>query len=150
MQQKETHAAIVATVETGTWRELRRFARYTFIGLSTFSLDLCILYFFLRVFETPFYPTVVGAFVLAASINYAISRMWVFAGTRRGVLAGYINFLGVALFAGLLISFLVWFLVQYTGIEYLYARVVVAAVVGLGNYLFNLVINFNVLGHELR
>ena len=41
-------------------------------------------------------------------------------------------------------------LVTYVGLQYIFARVVVAIFVGIGNYVANLFITFKVAGKELR
>ena len=130
--------------------ELYRFLRYSLVGLSTFGFDLVLLFIFVDFFAVSLMTATLVAFFIAASINYSISRYWVFAGTERGVTTGYLNFLSAAIVAGLSIALIVVLLVEYANLYYPYARVIAAMVIGVGNYLFNLFLNFKTIGKKLR
>lgn len=88
------------------------------------------------------------AFLIAVSINYTISRHFVFRGTERSVEMGYFNMLAAAAFGAFVTMSLTVGVVKLTGIEAMLARLPVAAMVGIGNYLFNLYINFRVAGRH--
>lgn len=125
---------------------LTRLFKYALVGGSTFAFDLVILYAMTDLAGIPYYVSTPLAFVIAVSINYFVSRKFVFKGTQRHIHHGYAYFLGVAILGGLLISGAVAGLVTLFALHYLVARTLVACVVGLGNYLFNLHINFKVAG----
>lgn len=125
---------------------LTRLLKYAVVGGSTFAFDLVLLYAITDLAGIPYYISTPLAFVVAVSINYFVSRRYVFKGTQRRVHHGYAYFLGVAILGGLLISGAVAALVTLFSLHYLAARTLVACVVGLGNYLFNLHINFKVAG----
>lgn len=130
-------------------RALRRFFRYTTVGVATFALDLLMLTFAVSVLGVPYYLATPISFLIAVSVNYAVSRHFVFRGSSRRWHHGYAYFIGVALGGAVATTALVAALVSYFGLYYLVARVVVAGIVGMGNYLFNLYVNFNVAGkHE--
>jgi putative flippase GtrA len=86
------------------------------------------------------------AFLTAVSINYLLSRRFVFKGTLRSVHAGYVGFLSIAALGLLWVTGLMFVCVEYLGWGYLPDRVAVAAVVGIWNYLLNLYVNFKVVG----
>lgn len=125
---------------------LTRLFKYALVGGSTFAFDLVILYAMTEFVGIPYYVSTPLAFIIAVSINYFVSRQFVFKGTTRHVHHGYFYFLGVAIIGGLLISGAVTLLVATFALHYLIARTLVACVVGIGNYLFNLHINFKVAG----
>lgn len=127
---------------------LARFLKYTLVGGSTFSFDLFILWGMTELFHIPYYVSTPFAFLIAVSINYFIARRFVFKGTERAVHHGYLYFVGVAGGGAFLVTAAVAFLVQFFGLYYLVARILVACVMGTLNYLFNLHINFKVAGRH--
>ncbi len=128
---------------------LLRFVRYTAVGVSTLLLDLGMLYVAVSIIGIPYYLATPCSFLIAISCNYILSRHLVFKGTQRGWGEGYAYFALVALVGAAVTTGLVAVLVSLFGLYYLFARVMVAGLVGIGNYLFNLHVNFKVAGkHE--
>ena len=125
---------------------LQRFVKYFAVGASTFLFDLAMLFIAVHFFKIPYYIATPCTFLIAVTCNYLISRKLVFTGTERGLYRGYANFAAVALFAAFITTSLVGGLVSLFGLYYLAARILVAGIVGMGNYLFNLYINFKVVG----
>lgn len=126
-----------------------RFLRYTLVGGSTFAFDLVLLYVVTEYAGVPYYIATPTAFLVAVSINYLVSRKFVFRGTARGHTVGYSVFIMAALLGAGVTTLGVTLLVTYAGLYFLVARVLTALIVGMGNYLFNLFYNFKVVGlHE--
>ncbi len=125
---------------------LNRFLRYTLVGGGTFGFDLILLYVVTEYLGVPYYIATAGAFLVAVSINYFISRRFVFKGTERGMHSGYLYFILIALAGAAITTTGVMLLVTYGGLYYMIARVLVAFVVGTINYLSNLFFNFRVVG----
>ncbi|HEX5774633.1 MAG TPA: GtrA family protein [Candidatus Paceibacterota bacterium] len=125
---------------------LRRFLKYSTVGFATFCFDLVLLLLFVEVLGISFFVAVPLGFVIAVSVNYALSRLHVFPGTKRSVHAGYAYFLLSAGLGAFLSTSGVAILVLEAGLHYLPARVMVAGFVGIVNYLFNLHYNFRVMG----
>ncbi len=127
---------------------IRRFLRYAVVGASTLTFDLVLLYAVTEFAGVPYYIATPLAFALAASVNYLISRKHVFHGTERAIHHGYLYFILLAILGATLTTLGVAFMVHYLGLYYMLARVLVAGVVGMGNYLLNLHFNFKVAGHH--
>ncbi|HYE23054.1 MAG TPA: GtrA family protein [Candidatus Paceibacterota bacterium] len=127
---------------------LVRFFRYSLVGGSTFAFDLLLIWVMTELFGIPYYISTFIGFVIAVSLNYFISRRFVFKGTERKVHHGYAYFLSFACAGAFLISAAVAFLTETFHLHYMLARVLVACVVGVGNYLFNLHFNFKVAGRH--
>jgi len=126
-----------------------RFLRYTLVGGSTLLFDLALLYLVTTYLGVPYYIATPLAFLVAVSINYMVSRRFVFKGTERGHVYGYSYFITAALVGAGITTLGVTVLVTYAGLYFMFARVLIACVVGIGNYLFNLFYNFKVVGvHE--
>lgn len=127
---------------------VNRFLRYAGVGVSTLAFDLVLLYAATSVIGIPYYLSTPACFLIAVSINYFISRRHVFTGTERTVRRGYTYFMAFALLGALATTSLVALLVTFAHLYYLFARVFVAGVVGMSNYLFNLYLNFKVAGEH--
>lgn len=125
-----------------------RFFRYAVVGVSTLLFDLVLLWCLTELLGIPYYVSTPFAFLVAVSINYLLSRAHVFHGTERHIHHGYAYFIGIALLGAFVTTSGVAFLVSFFGLNYLLARVLVAGVVGIGNYLLNLYFNFKVVGHH--
>jgi|SRR3989344_2308130 len=125
---------------------LHRFLRYALVGISTLAFDLLLLAFVIEVGGVPYYMAVPLCFAIAVSINYLISRHHVFRGTSRNFHTGYLYFLIAAAGGAVLTTSGVAFLIEFLGVHYLPARLAVAGVVGMANYLLNLHFNFRVVG----
>ena len=123
-----------------------RFLKYTFVGSSTFAFDLLLLFILADIFHVHYLIAAGLAFLITVSINYLISRTYVFSGTRRSMYTGYFIFMCIAVCGLVAITGMMAVLVGFYHMYYLYARVITAAVVGIGNYLSNLYLNFNVEG----
>ncbi len=127
----------------------KRLSRYTAVGFSTFMLDLSLLWVMVSLCKIHYLYAVAASFLTAVSLNYFLSRRWVFKGSRRTALGGYLYFLKTALAGSALTVFLMWALTAVTSGPYLVIRIVVAVLVGTGNYLANLYLNFRVAGNTL-
>ena len=123
-----------------------RFLKYSTVGASTFVLDLLLLYVFTDLWGIGYVLAAGVAFVIAVSINYFLSRRFVFKQTTRNHQTGYINFLGIALGGMLLVMGGMYVCVSLLELNYLLSRIAIAAVTGFWNYLLNLFVNFQVAG----
>ena len=127
-------------------RGIKRFARYSSVGVSTFLLDLAMLYTAVTYLGVSYPVAVFVSFLVAVSCNYALSRAHVFHGTERKWHHGYASFMSVALIAASATTALAALLVSVFGVQFLIARTAIAGLIGMGNYLFNLYVNFKVAG----
>lgn len=130
-------------------RALRRFFKYTLVGGSTFAFDLLLIYLMTEFLGVPYWASTAIGFVIAVSINYFIARKFVFKGTARKIHHGYLYFISLAGGGAFLVTAAVAGLVATFALHYLVARVLVACVMGMANYLFNLHFNFKVAGHHI-
>ena len=124
---------------------LIRFLKYVIVGVSTFIFDLVLLYIFIDIFLWNYIIATGAAFALAISVNYFFSRRYVFKGTLRSFYAGYIAFMVIAS-AGIGIAMLGMVLI--VGVFHFHiwdARIIIAGVVGIWNYLMNLYVNLKVV-----
>jgi len=127
-------------------RAIKRFLKYSSVGVSTFILDLLLLSIFVEQLKWWYLIATIVAFLLAVSLNYCISRTYIFKGTLRGMRAGYMRFVSMAVIGIILVAWGMKICVDLLGWNYIISRILIAAIVGMWNYLFNLYFNFKVAG----
>lgn len=117
------------------------------MGVSTFLLDLFLLFLFTDFFGWQYIFSAGVAFIIAVSINYFVSRRFVFRGILRRAGAGYGIFLVIAGAGLVAVTTLMALFVGVFGWHYLISRILIAGIVGFWNYLMNLYVNFKVGGN---
>lgn len=123
----------------------RLFARNTVASFFTFGVDVALLWLAVELAGAPYLPTAAVAFLVAMSLHYALSRLWVFRGTERGMAAGYVYFL-INAGIGLVVTIgAFWALMELAGLHYLVARVLASIVAGILVFFLNAVFNFKAL-----
>jgi putative flippase GtrA len=127
-------------------RGVQRFIKYSFVGVSTFLVDLFFLYIFTHFVQLNVYGATTIAFLLAVSLNHYISSRHVFSQSLTPHTKSYIHFIGIALCALLATITSMYLLVSIIGVHYILARLVTAGAIGMASYLYNLYNNFNVAG----
>jgi putative flippase GtrA len=127
---------------------LKRFFRYSVVGFSTFLFDLVLLVFVIELLDVNYLIATPIAFAIAVTINYAISRKYVFVGTERAYHHGYLYFVGIAAMNAALVTGIVTLLIEFAGQHYFTARIITAGFIGFLSYILNLYHNFKVVGRH--
>ncbi len=123
-------------------RLAKRLLDYSLVGVSTFLLDLLLIYI-LKSTTTLSETLIIGsAFGVAVTINFFLSYYFVFKGTKRDRFTGYLYFIAVAVIGMQVIIFGTQTLQTELGIGIYAARIIVSGIVGLGNFTFNTFVNF--------
>jgi putative flippase GtrA len=123
-----------------------RFLKYTAVGVSTFLVDLVLLFILTDALEWNYLVATAIAFILAISINFFLSRVVVFKYSKRSVHTGYIFFIVIAGLGLAIVVSGMYVLVSILGFNYIVSRIAIAGIVGCWNYLLNLYANFQVAG----
>ena len=125
-----------------------RFLKYSSVGVSTFLFDLLLLYCLVTFLSVNYMIATGLAFFVAVSMNYFISRRYIFSKTNTFFKKGYFTFILFALFGISLTVSGMYILVSILGVYYLLARCFMSSCVGIINYLSNLYLNFKVSGNH--
>lgn len=129
-------------------KSLQRFLRYITVGVPTAALDLSFVFLATHYLNVPYGASVFVGYLIGISVNYVLSRRYVFKHSSRKFHHGYLYMVGAAGAGALLTTLLTALLVESLGLFYLTARLLVAGLVGVANYLFNLYVNFKVQGRH--
>lgn len=117
-------------------------ARNSAVSCLVFAVNLGLLWMLVERFSTHKLAAAAIAFIAANSLHYAFGPAWIFRGTRRGLLPGYLYFL-VNAAVGLIVTLALYAaMLGLTSINYIVARVLVSVVAGLVVFLLNAILNF--------
>lgn len=125
-----------------------RFTRYSAIGVSTFLLDLGLLFVLIDFFGVHYAVAAAVSFIIAVSINYALSRRHVFKGSDQRVSISYTIFITVAGVGLVLVVGLMYLAVDVFEFNYIVSRIIIAGFVGMWSYLLHLYLTFQVAGKK--
>lgn len=133
----------------GTWRErlLGPRGRWLYIrnaaaSTLSFMVDLLLILLLVERAGVDRMAAVAIAFVLANVLHYLLARAWIFRGSGRGLAAGYVYFLGNALFGLVVILGSFALLTQELGVPYVAARVAASLCAGTLVFVLNATLNF--------
>jgi putative flippase GtrA len=116
--------------------------RNTVVSTFIFAIDLLLLWLLVEQAGMEKVLAAAVAFVIANSLHYLFGRWWIFRGTERKPVSGYIYFLANA-GVGLAITLLLFAaFVAVLPAWYLVGRVAVSVVSGLTVFLLNAMLNF--------
>lgn len=108
----------------------------------SFLLDLLLIWIMIERMGVDRLAAVAIGFVLANAFHYALARAWVFRGTVRGLVSGYVYFLGNSLFGLAIIMATFALLTNELGVPYMVARVIASLCAGTVVFVLNATLNF--------
>jgi putative flippase GtrA len=121
------------------------FGRNTAASIVAFTIDIAILWLLVELTPVTYLPAAAIGFLIAMSVQYVISRIWVFPDSDQGIAKGYAYFL-VNAGVGLVITLAVFAaFIWWVEIHYLLARLIASAVAGIAVFFLNAVFNFKEL-----
>lgn len=125
-----------------SWSAGIQLARNTVVSTFIFAVDLLVLWLLVEQGEMDKVGAAALAFIIANSLHYLFGRWWIFRGTARKPVSGYVYFLANA-GVGLLITLALFAaFVAVLPAYYLIGRVLVSVVSGLTVFVLNAVLNF--------
>lgn len=126
-------------------RIVTRFSKYGLVGVSTYLLDIGIITALMYFFDFNQTLAIACGFLIGVSVNYYFEYHWVFKGTKRGEVPGYLIFSIVGLCGLLFIMYGTNTLVEMFDLPLLVARTITGSLLGIFGFFFNAVYNFKLL-----
>jgi len=118
------------------------FIRNAAASTLSFVFDLLLIWIMIERMGFNRLTAVAIGFVLANAFHYVLARAWVFRGTLRGLVSGYLYFLGNALFGLAIILSAFALLTDLLGVPYMLARVAASLCAGTVVFVLNATLNF--------
>jgi len=126
----------------GASLNLTKFLRYTASGTATTFLDFILLYSLTDLVGIYYLYSGMISYTISTSSNYYINRKWGFKETKRHFFHGYLYFIAFALIGLVVNTALFAFAVEILSLNYLIARLIIAMIVGIWNFLMNRYVTF--------
>lgn len=119
--------------------------RNTIVSCGAFGIGLLLMWILVQQMRTDPYVAAAASFIVANSFHYMFGRLWIFAGSSRGLKSGYVYFFANA-GVGLIVTMTLFALfTQAFQLHYLVARIVASLFAGLAMFLLNAMLNFKSL-----
>ncbi len=145
--RKAKRAANWLTSYGGRWPVyITRLLRYSAIGTVAVILDLLLLFVFVEFLHIFYLVAAAMAFIIAHSSNYYVQREWGFKETEQGIKRSYVYFISFGIMGIFLTIGLLAFMVEYLGLNYLFARWLVSLIVGGFMFFLHYRITFRIRG----
>jgi putative flippase GtrA len=130
-------------ISKNTGNIFHQLLRYIIVGAIAFIADLTSLFILTEVFGFYYIISASIAFVIGLMINYYLSIKWVF--HKRNLSNKWIEFQIFAIIGiiGLFLNaFLMWIFTDYTGVYYLYSKIITAILILFWNFTARKIILF--------
>lgn len=121
------------------------FVRNSVASVVAFAFDLALLWLLVQEVHVNDLIAVSVAFLLAMTLHYVLSRIWVFRGTERGVASGYAYFIINAVIGLTVTLALFAVMTRLTGLHFLASRALASVVAGIVVFFLNAIFNFRQL-----
>ena len=118
------------------------FIRNAAASTLSFLFDLLLLWIMIDHMHMDKLVAVAMGFVLANGLHYLLARAWVFRGTLRGLISGYVFFLANSLFGLAIILGAFALLANALDVPYMIARVIASLCAGTVVFVLNATLNF--------
>ena len=122
---------------------IMKFMKFAAVGLSGLFVDYAFTYLFKEIFKVQKYVSNSIGFIIAASSNYVLNRIWTFESENPDIALEYTEFLLISIIGLGLNNLILWLIVSKFKINFYLAKFFAICVVTLWNFLANFLITFN-------
>lgn len=124
---------------------LLKFLKFGVVGFSGLFIDFGLTYLFKEVLHVQKYVSNAIGFMMAASSNYFLNRIWTFESTNPNIALEYSEFIIISLIGLVINTVILYFLVSKLKMNFYLSKVFAIAVVTLWNFFANLLVTFAVV-----
>jgi len=121
---------------------IRRFIKFGLVGFSGLFVDFGFTFLFKEKLKIQKYVSNAIGFILAASSNYFLNRVWTFQSENPEILIEYSEFLLISIVGLGVNTLILWMLVNYTRWNFYFAKLFAIGFVTLWNFFANNYITF--------
>lgn len=124
---------------------LLKFLKFGVVGFSGLFIDFGLTYLFKEVLHVQKYVSNAIGFMMAASSNYFLNRIWTFESTNPNIALEYTEFIIISLVGLVINTAILYLLVSKLKMNFYLSKVFAIAVVTLWNFFANLLVTFAVV-----
>jgi putative flippase GtrA len=121
---------------------IHKFLKFGMVGFSGFIIDFGITYLCKEIIRIPKYVSNGIGFLIAATSNYFLNRIWTFQSDNPNVAGEYIEFIFVSIIGLILNTLIVYLLSEKLKWNFYFSKVCAIAIVTFWNFFANLYITF--------
>ncbi len=121
---------------------LLKFLKFGIVGFSGLIVDFGFTYLFKEIFKVQKYLANAIGFMMAASSNYFLNRIWTFQSINPEIAVEYTEFILISIIGLGINTFMLWFILKRFKINFYIAKAFAIAVVTVWNFLANAFITF--------
>ena len=121
---------------------LFKFLKFGVVGFSGLFVDFGFTYLFKEIFKFQKYLANAIGFMIAASSNYFLNRIWTFQSDNPDIAVEYTEFILISVVGLGINTLILWFVLKKFKINFYLAKVFAIAVVTIWNFLANALITF--------
>jgi len=119
-----------------------RFLKFCTVGLSGMVIDFGTTWILKEKVRINRYVANTSGFILAASSNYFLNRVWTFESQSKNISAEYFSFFTIALIGLGINNLVLWFLSDKMKYKFYLSKIIATGVVTLWNFGMNFVFTF--------
>lgn len=119
-----------------------KFLKFGIVGFSGLIIDFGITYLCKEILKIPKYIANAIGFLMAASTNYMLNRIWTFQSTNPEIAIEYGSFILISLIGLGINTFILWFIITRFKLNFYYSKAFAIAVVTIWNFLANAFFTF--------
>ncbi len=121
---------------------LFKFLKFSVVGFSGLFVDFGFTYLFKEIFKFQKYLANAIGFMIAASSNYILNRIWTFESTNPDIAVEYSEFILISIVGLGINTLILWLIIKQFKINFYLAKIFAIAVVTLWNFFANAYITF--------
>ncbi len=123
---------------------ITEFFKFALVGLIGTVINLLILYFLTEFFGIYYLFSAVVAFIVAASNNFILNKIWTFKEKIRDkILSKYVKFFSISITALLVNLFFLYIFTEFLGIYYMISQIIAIGIALIINFLGNKIWTFS-------
>jgi putative flippase GtrA len=116
---------------------LLKFIKFSIVGFSGVFVDFGITFIAKEFLKIQKYIANTGGFVVAASSNYILNRIWTFHSTNPKIMLEFTRFFSIALIGLVINLMIIWAMSGKFKVNFYLSKLVATIVVMLWNFLIN-------------
>ena len=121
---------------------LLKFIKFVTVGFTGLAIDFGITYLFKEKLKAnPFIANSLG-FIVAASTNYGLNRIWTFQSENQDVGSEYTSFIVIALVGLAINNALLYYMFKKRAWNFYFSKLVAIMITTIWNFIANLLITF--------
>jgi len=122
---------------------IRKFIKFVLVGFSGLFVDFGFTYLFKEKVKLQKYLANALGFILAASSNYFLNRVWTFQSENPQILVEYSEFILISLIGLGINTLILWLIVSKFRWNFYFSKLFAIGFVTIWNFLANAFITFN-------